>query len=143
MKVVSTTEKAAFVTFVLVTMAYLYWITTKTPNWKQDRMITTMIFVTALTALSTVLQNDILGNIAHTLYAAILVYALTDSDNKDVVLLTVFLTLMTTVVNIVFKRCTWAAIFNYSTDYKDKSNLIARDTAVLSGALFVKYLMLN
>ena len=91
-----------------------------------------MIFVTALTIAAALLRNDTLGNIAHTLYGAILVYVLTDTSNKDVLLLCQLAT-MTVATNLVFKVL-WAAIFNYSTDYKDESKLIIRDTSILAGS---------
>jgi hypothetical protein len=143
MKEVSHAEEAVFIVFVIMTIACLYWIAKRNPGWKDHRTITSMMLITAMTVIAILTRNDILGNIAHTLYAAIIVYTLVNDDDKDVVLLAAFLAFMTAVVNLMFKRCTWAAIFKYTTDYKDQSHLICRDALITSGALLVKYFMMS
>lgn len=143
MKEVTSTEKVVFAAFVMTTIIYLHRIATKNPALMENRVFTTMIFVTALTVVAALLQIDTLGNIAHTLYGAILLYVLADQGDRDILLLCVVLSLMTVAVNVMFKRCSWAAIFNYTTDYGDKTELVVRDTGVLAGALLVKYLMLK
>ena len=139
MKDVTLYEKATFVALIAAAAAHLFWIIKRRPGWKNDRFLTSLVFVTALLVASVILKDNTLGNITHTLYGALILMAFVDSRDKDVLLFAITMGVMTILINALFKRCSWAAIFEYSTDYKDRSTLVMRDMSVLITALAAKY----
>jgi cell division protein FtsW (lipid II flippase) len=139
MEEVTRCEMSTFAALLAAGIAHLSWIIKKNPGWREDKFITATVFVTVLLFASLVSGNQTLGNITHTLYGALLLLAVAQVQNKDVLIFCISVAAMTVMVNKLFKRCSWAAIFNYSTDYKNESKIIIRDTTILTIVLIAKY----
>ncbi len=143
MEKVARCEMLTFATLLAVGIAHLSWVIKKNPGWREDRFITTTVFVTVLLFASLLSGNHALGNIAHTLYGAMLLLAVAQLKNKDMLIFCISVAAMTVLVNKLFKRCSWNVIFNYPINHKHESTVIIRQTTILTVALIFKYLYLH